>query len=221
MRSFEESLARLGTDHVGIAFIHEPELHVREASTGGYRALERLRATGVVDAIGVAMNNPDALLAFAERGDYDCFMLGGRYTLLEQPALNRLLPAAASRGIAILLGAPFNSGILADPRPGARYDHRPADRRRLERARRIAAACERHGVPLKAAALQFPFGHPAVAAVVVGAANVAEIEEDAALLRTPIPAALWAELRATGLVRSDAPIPAPPTVDGPAELAPA
>ena len=221
MRSFEESLARLGTDHVGIAFIHEPELHVREASTGGYRALERLRETGVVDAIGVAMNNPDALLAFAERGDYDCFMLGGRYTLLEQPALNRLLPAAASRGIAILLGAPFNSGILADPRPGARYDHRPADRRRLERARRIAAACERHGVPLKAAALQFPFGHPAVAAVVVGAANVAEIEEDAALLRTPIPAALWAELRATGLVRSDAPIPAPPTVDGPAELAPA
>jgi len=220
MRSFEESLARIGTDHVGMAFIHEPELHVGEASSGGYRALEQLRASGAVDGIGVAMSDPDSLLTFADRGDYDCFMLGGRYTLLEQPALNRLLPAAEARGIAILLGAPFNSGILADPRPGARYDHRPADRRRLERAARIAAVCERHDVPLKAAALQFPFGHPAVAAVVVGAANAAELEEDAALLRTPIPAALWEELRMTGLVHRDAPVPdAAP--GGAAELAPA
>jgi D-threo-aldose 1-dehydrogenase len=208
MRSFEESLARLGTDRIDLVYTHEPDLHVDQASRDGYRALERLRASGAVGAIGVAINDPDALLTFADRGDYDCFLVGGRYTLLEQPALDRLLPTALARGISIVLGGPFNSGILADPRTGALFDYVPADARLLERARRLDQVCRRHGVPLKAAALQFPLGHPAVVSVVVGAATVAELEEDAALMGLEIPPALWDELRHEGLIHPDAPAPA-------------
>jgi D-threo-aldose 1-dehydrogenase len=205
MRSFEESLVRLGVDRLDIAFIHEPDLHQRQAARSAYPALERLKAAGSVDAIGVAINDPEALVRFADRGDYDCFMIGGRYTLLEQPALDRLLPLALERGISIILGGPFNSGILANPLPGALYDYAPADRSRLDKARRIGAVCERHGVSIKAAALQFPLSHPAVVSVVVGAASVAEIEEDAALMGQPIPAELWDELRHEGLI--DARVP--------------
>ena len=208
MRSFEESLVRLATDHIPLAFIHEPDLHARQAATGAYRALEKLKADGAVDAIGVAINDPEALIRFADNGDYDCFLLGGRYTLLEQPAHDRLLPLALKRRISILLGGPFNSGILANPAPGALYDHAPASQARLEKAQRIRAVCDRHGVPIKAAALQFPLGHPAVASVLVGAASVAEIEEAADLMRHPIPAALWDELRHDGLIAGDVPQPA-------------
>jgi D-threo-aldose 1-dehydrogenase len=207
MRSFEESLVRLGVDRIPLVFIHDPDLHLREASGGAYRALEQLRSAGTIDAIGIGMNDPDVLARFADNGDYDCFLLGGRYTLLGQPAIERLLPLALERGISILLGGPFNSGILADPAAGALYDHVVADNARLEKARRIKAVCDRHGIPIKAAAIQFPLGHPAVVSVLVGAASVTEIEESAALMRQSIPTALWDELRYEGLLGAAIPTP--------------
>ncbi len=208
MRSFEESLTRLGRDRIDLAFIHEPDMHYREASRGAYRALESLKAAGAVNAIGVAINDPEALIRYAGSGDYDCFLLGGRYTLLEHQALDRLLPLAHERGISILLGGPFNSGILADPRPGALYDHARADPRRLAKAQAIKAICDRHGVSMKAAALQFPLGHPAVVSVLVGAASVTEIEEAHDLMRQPLPGQLWEELRDQGVLAAGVPLPA-------------
>lgn len=207
MRSFEQSLGRLGVERVDIAFIHEPDLHHRQAARSAYRALERLRAEGSIDALGVAMNDPAALVRFADEGEYDCFLIGGRYTLLQQGAIARLLPLAQQRGIPIILGGPFNSGIMANPVPGARFDHAPAPPRLIEKARRIAAVCERHGVPVKAAALQFPFGHPAIASVLVGATSIAAITEDVELMRRPIPPALWDDLRRERLLDPRAPTP--------------
>jgi D-threo-aldose 1-dehydrogenase len=207
MRSFEESLGRLRMDRVPLVFIHDPDLHYGEASRGAYRALEQLRAAGSIDAIGVGMSDPEALVRFADSGDYDCFLLGGRYTLLEQPALERLLPLAVERGISILLGGPFNSGVLANPAPGALYDHAAASDKRIDTARRIKAVCDRQGIPVAAAALQFPLAHPAIVSVLVGAGSLTELDEDDALMRQPIPSALWDELRHEGLLRADAPTP--------------
>jgi D-threo-aldose 1-dehydrogenase len=207
LRSVEESLERLGLGRIDVLHIHNPDEHYEQARRGAYRALDRLRLDGTIDAVGAGMNQVELLVRFARDADFDCFLLAGRYTLLDQSALAELLPLCQERGIAVILGGLFNSGILADPRPGITYDYSLAPPELLERARRIDAVCERHGVPLKAAALQFPLAHPAVTSVLLGARSVAELEENLALLRLELPVELWHELRAERLVRKDAPTP--------------
>jgi D-threo-aldose 1-dehydrogenase len=193
LRSLEESLGRLGLDRVDVALIHDPDDHVDEALGGAYLALERLRGEGVVDAIGVGTNRPEPLCRFARESDCDCFLLAGRYTLLDRSAGEELLPLCAERGIAVLAAGVFNSGVLSG---GGTYDYGPAPAEVLERAARLRAVCERHGVPLEAAALQFPLRHPAVAAVLVGCRSAAEVEEDVRLFELELPAELWPELDA-------------------------
>ena len=200
MRSIEGSLARIGSDRLDIVLIHDPDDHVDEAMSGAYRALDRLRSEGTITAVGVGTNQWQPLVRFAEEGDFDCFLLAGRYSLLDQGAADHLLPMAHARGIAIVIGGVFNGGILAAPGQGAEYDYAPASSARVAQTLRLKEVCDRHGVDLKAAALQFPFGHPAVTSVLVGVASLAELEEDERLLRSPIPAALWAELRDEGLL---------------------
>src|SRR6185312_4524724 len=215
MRSFEDSIHRLGTDRIDILLLHDCDRRnhgdayserFREAMAGAYKALLALREQGAVRAIGAGLNEWEACQDFAEAGDFDCFLLAGRYTLLDQGALHSFLPLCTRRGIGIILGGPYNSGILATgPVPGAFYDYAPASPAILERTRAIEAACARHGVPLAAAALQFPLSHPAVASVIPGARSPAEVEENLRLLARPIPSALWAELKTAGLLRADAP----------------
>ena len=206
-RSIEESLARLGLERIDIAFIHDPDDHWRTAIEGAYPALHRLRAEGVIGAIGAGMNQSAMLARFARESDVDVFLLAGRYTLLDQDALRELLPTCVERGIAIVVGGVMNSGILAAPRPGSRFDYRPAPAPVVERARRLEAVCARHGVPLKAAAIQFPLAHPAVVSIMAGVRLVAHLEDYPASLTHPIPADLWAELRFDGLIPPDAPTP--------------
>src|SRR4029077_1951613 len=177
MRSFEESLERLGLDRVDIVHIHDPDDHFDEAINGAYRALDRLHADGVIGAVSAGMIQAEMLTRFAREGDFDCFLLAGRYTLLDQIALKELLPECIKRGISIIAGGVYNSGILADPKPGAHYNYQTAPTELLERARRIRDVCARHGVPLKAAATQFPLGHPAVTCVVVGCRNAAQLDD--------------------------------------------
>jgi len=205
MRSLEESLARLGLDRVDILHIHDPDAHEAEAMSGAYRALARLRAEGTIRAIGAGMNQWQMLARFAEVGAFDCFLLAGRYTLLDQSALPVLMPTCARRGVRILAAGVYNSGLLADPRPGAKfnYDDAPADL--LARAQRLDAVCRSHGVPLKAAAIRFPGLHPVVASTLTGARSVAELDETVAMSRVEIPPALWDDLRAQGLLDPAAP----------------
>jgi D-threo-aldose 1-dehydrogenase len=207
LRSVEESLERLGLDRVDVLHIHDPDEHYDDALRGAYRALDRLRAEGVIGAVGAGMNQAELLVRFARDADFDCFLIAGRYTLLDQTALADLLPLCGEHGIAVILGGVFNSGILADPAPGATYDYSLAPPELLERARRLAAVCERHGAPLKAAALQFPLAHPAVTSLLVGTRSVAELEENLALLRLELPGDLWEELRRERLLAEDAPTP--------------
>lgn len=207
MRSVEESLGRLGLDRVDILHIHDPDTHLGEALTGAFRALDRLRSDGRIGAVGAGMNHPEPLVRFAREADFDCFLLAGRYTLLDQTGLGELLPLCVEKRIAIIIGGVYNSGILADPRPGATFDYKPAERPRLERAERLKVVCDRHGVPLMAAAIQFPLAHPAVATVLTGARSVAELDENEHMFRWKVPADLWQELRAEGLLPEDAPVP--------------
>jgi D-threo-aldose 1-dehydrogenase len=153
------------------------------------------------------MNQAEMLVRFAREVEFDCFLVAGRYTLLDQSALEELLPLCVQRGIAVILGGVYNSGILADPRPGATYDYSVASPQLVERARRIATVCELHDAPLKAAALQFPLAHPAVTSLLLGARSVVELEENLALLRLELPAELWRHLHDEGLLREDAPTP--------------
>jgi len=217
MRSFDDSLQRLGTDRVDIVFIHDAdrrnqgdafEQRFTEAMEGAYPALLKLREEGVIKAIGAGLNEWEACQRFAEAGDFDCFLLAGRYTLLDQESLNSFLPLCERRGIGIVLGGPYNSGILATgPVEGAHYDYAPASPEILEKPRRIEEVCRRHNVPLKAAALQFPLGHPTVASVIPGMGSPKRVAENMELLAHKIPSDLWAELRAEGLIRQDAPLP--------------
>jgi D-threo-aldose 1-dehydrogenase len=207
MRSVAESLERLGVDRVDVLHIHDPDEHYEDALGGAYRALDRLRAERTIGAVGVGMNQSEMLVRFLREADFDCVLLAGRYTLLDQSALAELLPLCLEHGIAVILGGVYNSGILADPRPGATYDYSLAPPELLERVRRIAAVCERHGVPLKAAALQFPLAHPAVTSLLLGARTVTELEENLALLRQELPAGLWTDLRREGLLLAEAPTP--------------
>jgi D-threo-aldose 1-dehydrogenase len=211
LRSLEASLDRLGLERVDVVFVHDPDEHYREVLEGAYPALHELREQGVVRAVGAGMNQSRMLADFVRHTDMDLLMLAGRYTLLEQDALDDLLPACVERGVAIVAAGVFNSGLLARTRPseGAKYNYEEAPPELVDRARRIAEVCERHDVTLPAAALAFPLAHPAVASVCVGARSASQILRNATLLETAIPEELWAELRAEGLLREDAPVPQP------------
>jgi D-threo-aldose 1-dehydrogenase len=207
LRSVDESLERLQLGRLDILHIHDPDDHYDDAIRGAYKALDHLRSEGVIQAVGAGMNQTEMLARFARDGNFDCFLLAGRYTLLDQVALDELLPICVDRGIAIIAAGVYNSGILADPKAGARYNYAAAPQPLLERAREIRAVCDSHGVPLKAAALQFPLGHPSVACVVVGCRSVDQLDESLSMFEVDIPPALWQELKTKGLLRDDAPTP--------------
>ena len=179
--------------------IHDPDKYAELALTEAYPALEELREEGVVGAIGVAMNHADVLTWLVERTELDCVLIAGCYSLLGVPAADRLFPACAKRGVSVLAAGVFRSGILADPRPGAHLDYAPAPSAVVEQVSRIRSVCDRYGVPLAAAALQFVLAHPAVTAAVVGAASPQEAHENAAHFRSPVPEELFEELAGAGL----------------------
>lgn len=220
MRSYEASKARLKVSRSNILLVHDlcafshgsqeaSDRRVRELfDQGGYRALVELREAGEIDAIGAGVNEWQVCEKLLGLADFDCFLLAGRYTLLEQEALETFLPLCEERDVGIILGGPYNSGVLATGAvEGAKYNYAPAPQDILERVRRIEAICRSHDTPLIAAALQFVFGHPAVKTVIPGAVNRAEMDANAALLATRIPVALWADLKDEGLIRKDAPTP--------------
>ena len=202
LRSLTESLDRLGLDRVDLVLIHDPEDHAKEALESAYPALHALRDEGVVRAVGVGSIRAEILDRFAAETDVDAVLVAGRYTLLEQPALDAVIPACRSTGVRIVAAAVFNSGLLSTPRPGGRYEYGEAPPALLARARRIADVCDRHGVALPEAALQFPLREPAVRSVVVGGATPAHVRENARRMRAEIPEALWDDLAAKGLVRT-------------------
>ena len=218
MRSLEFSLERLGVDSIDILYAHDLDVftHGSEAArdeklaelmAGGYKALLALRDQGVIKAFGAGVNEWQACQWLTERGDFDLFLLAGRYTLLEQEALETFLPLAAQRGIGIVIGGPYNSGILATgPKPGAFYNYDPAPQAILDRVARIQAVCERHTVRMVDAAFQFPLRHPAVVSVIPGGQGVVEMDANAVAASAEIPSALWADLKAEGLMRQDAPV---------------
>jgi D-threo-aldose 1-dehydrogenase len=217
MRSVEFSLERLGLDRVDILYAHSldafdlgSEERVAECRAalmaGGYRALLALRDQGVITGFGAGINDWRSAQWLLERGDFDLFLLAGRYTLLEQEALETFLPLCTARGVGIVVGGPYNSGILATgPRAGAFYNYNPAPPEILDRVGRIQAVCAAHGVRLVDAAFQFPLRHPAVVSVIPGGQSVAEVQGNRAAAQAVIPPALWADLKAAGLMHPDAP----------------
>lgn len=219
MRSFEQSLLRLGLGSIDVLLIHDVDVHTHgsreacdrcfdQAMEGAYRALCELRRNGDVKGIGVGVNESDMCARFARAGDFDCMLLAGRYTLLEQGALDEFLPLCEAKNVGVMAGGTFNSGILASgARPGAKYNYADAPPAVQQRVARLDAVCRAHGVPLAAAAIQFPLGHPSVSSVVIGAISAQEIRQNYELMNLPIPAALWSDLRSEGLLRSDAPLP--------------
>ncbi len=218
MRSLEQSALRLGVDRIDVVLIHDVDVwtHGKEAieerfaqaMDGAYRALDTLRAAGAVKAIGVGVNEAVMCERFARAGDFDTMLLAGRYSLLEQPGLAYFMPLAREKGIGLMLGGVFNSGVLATgPVSGAKYNYQPAPPQILARVAAIEAVCARHGVPLRRAALQFPLGHPAVASLVMGAVKPEEVADQVTELSAPVPAALWTELKAEGLLGADVPVP--------------
>ncbi|MEU9207359.1 aldo/keto reductase [Streptomyces sp. NPDC048415] len=208
-RGLDASLERLGVDHVDVVYLHDPDDHAEQAFHEGYPALEKLRSQGVVGAIGAGMNQAEMLTRFVRDTDVDVVLCAGRYTLLDHRALTDLLPAAEGRGTSVVVGGAFNSGLLADPRPGATYNYTAAPPELLDRALRLKALAERHGTTLRAAALAFPAAHPAVASVLVGARSALEVRDCAEQFATPVPWAFWQELRTEGLLAAAAPVPAP------------
>ncbi|AUG81990.1 aldo/keto reductase [Kitasatospora sp. MMS16-BH015] len=207
LRSIEASLERLGLDRIDLAYLHDPDDHAEQALTAAYPALERLRAEGVLGAIGIGMNQAELPARFVRETDLDVVLLAGRYSLLDQRGLAELLPLAAERGVSVVIGGVFNSGLLADPRPEATFDYTTAPAELLARARELQRVCAAHGVPLRAAALRFPFGHPAVAAVLVGARSPAEAADAGDMIDLPVPDALWADLKERKLLPDQVPTP--------------
>jgi D-threo-aldose 1-dehydrogenase len=218
IRSHEQSLHRLRLDRIDILLVHDIDVEthgdaadrrIRELfDKGGYRALDELRAAGQISAIGGGINEWQTCERLLGLADFDCFLLAGRYTLLEQQALESFLPLCEARGVGIILGGPFNSGILATgPVAGAHYNYAPAPPDILARAARLEAVCIAHGVKLIEAALQFPLAHSAVVSVIPGANSPDQVKANAALLTARIPAGLWSDLKSEGLLRADAPTP--------------
>lgn len=214
MRSVEDSYQRLGLARIDILYVHDIGVyqhgveanahHLKVLRESGYKALDELRRTGVVSAIGIGVNEKDVLIDAMGFGDWDVFLLAGRYTLLEQGPLDDLLPMCVARGTSIVVGGPLNSGILAG-RDTWNYATAPVEV--MERVQRIQAVCDAHNVPMAAAALQFPLAHPAVCAVIPGPRSAGEFVANLPLFTQPIPAGLWSDLRSAGLLRQDAPVP--------------
>ena len=218
MRSFEDSLQRLALEHIDILFIHDidrftrgdeqPEVF-RQAMDGCWKALESLRSQGAVKAIGVGVNEWEVCYEALKQRDFDCFLLAGRYTLLEQDALEGFLPLCEERNAAVLVGGGFNSGILATGAvPGAKYNYSPAPQPVMDRVARIEAVCREHDVPLPAAALQFVVAHPAIPSFCAGTRTVEQLEQNLKWFSHPISAGFWTDLKSRGLLREDAPVPA-------------
>jgi len=218
MRAFEDSLQRLALERLDICYIHDidrftrgdeqPEVF-RQAMDGTWRALEKLRGEGVLKAIGVGVNEWEVCHEALRQRDFDCFLLAGRYTLLEQESLDEFLPLCEERGAAVVVGGGFNSGILATgARPGAKYNYGPAPDDIMARVARIEEVCADYSVPLPAAALQFVMAHPAVACFMAGTRTVEQLDRNLAWFSHPIPAGFWADLKQKGLLREDAPTPA-------------
>ncbi|MDX3380512.1 aldo/keto reductase [Streptomyces niveiscabiei] len=192
-RSLESSLERLGLDRVDVVYLHDPDDHARQAFDEGYPALEKLRSEGVVGAIGAGMNQTAMLTRFVRETDVDVVLCAGRYTLLDRSALTDLLPAAEERGVSVVIGGAFNSGLLADPKPGATYNYTAAPQELLDEALRLKAVADRHGITLRAAALAFCAAHPAVASVLVGARSAAEVIDGAEQFTASVPDDFWKE----------------------------
>ena len=221
LRSLDDSLERLQLDSVEIALMHDPDAsqslweevdveptHFRQALDEAYPTLQQLKSEGVLKAVGIGMNQWQALARFARAAEFDCFLLAGRYTLLDHSALPTLMPLCEEKRISLILGGPYNSGILAsDLSPGTTYFYDEAPAAVLDRARAVKAVCDRHDVPLKAAALQFGLAHPAVASTIPGARSPAEVEENVRMAGHDIPVDLWADLKAEGLIPGEAPTP--------------
>ena len=223
LRSLEESLKRLHLDRVDLVLMHDPDeaislqpgrapyevSHFDDAMKNAYPILDDLRCQGVIRAIGVGMNQWQMLSDFAHAGDFDCFLLAGRYTLLEQEPLHTFFPLCAKKNVSVIIGGPYNSGILATGAiEGAYYNYQAAPPQVLDRVRQIEEVCVRHGIALPAAALQFPFGHPAVTAIIPGARSVRELHANATYFAQKIPADFWAELQQLALLDPTAPVPA-------------
>jgi D-threo-aldose 1-dehydrogenase len=202
-----ESAARVGVESFDILHLHDPDEHFAEASTSGFDALAALRADGLVRAIGAGMNRTAVQTKLVRECDLDVVLVAGRYTLLDQSAMDELIPACEERDVAIVVGGVFNSGVLVNPSPGARFDYVPAPEDVLSRVRQIQEICRAHGVQMAAAAVQFPFAHPLVSSVLLGPRSIAELDTNLGLLEADIPAGLWADLRREGLIRGDAPTP--------------
>lgn len=198
-RSLEESLTRLGLDRVDVVYIHDPDDYEEEALTSAYPVLHALREEGVVRAIGVGMNQSRIPTRFVRETDIDVVLLAGRYTLLDQSGALDLLPACVERGAGIVIGGVYNSGLLAG---GTTYNYAQAPAELVKRAEELGTICSSHGVPLKAAAIQFPLAHPAVACVLTGARSVLELEENLAMMEYDIPPALWSDLAEAGVSRA-------------------
>jgi D-threo-aldose 1-dehydrogenase len=213
LRSFEESHDRLGLERVDTLLVHDIiELtsgvsHADQCLDEALPALSELRAQGRIGAIGVGVQDNPLLARMVRGADLDLCLLAGRYTLLDQGALEEALPACLERGVRIMIGSPYNTGILHDPKPESTFDFAPAPPGLIAKALELKAVCERHGVPLPAAAMQFPFGHPAIVTVLTGAENAAEFRENVAMMQVDIPEALWHELRDSGLIDPRAPLP--------------
>jgi D-threo-aldose 1-dehydrogenase len=206
-RSLDASLERLGVDHIDIAYLHDPDDHWQQAIDEGWPALAQLRSEGALTSIGAGMKQAPMLARFVRETDMDVVLLAGRYTLLDQVALTDLLPACVERSTSVAIGGVFNSGVLANPSPDSAYDYGAVPADVLARVRRIATVCERHGVSMAAAAVQFPLAHSAVSTVLLGARSSGELHEDLSLAGAPLPAQLWVELRDEGLLAVDAPVP--------------
>ena len=207
MHSFEESLARLGLDRIDILHIHDPDDHFRAARQGSLKALVELRGKGAIGAVGAGMNQAPMLARFVRTGQFDAVLLAGRYSLLDQSGLDELLPLCHQLGVGVIVAGVFNSGVLVKMHPGATYDYQPVSSFRLEQARAIEAICRRHDVPIAAAAIQLPFGHPAVRSVVVGARTPEQLAESMAMFALPVPGGLWRDLKAAGLLAERVPTP--------------
>lgn len=200
LRSLDDSLTRLGLDRVDIVYVHDPDDHFSDVVQGALPALVRLREEGVIGAVGVGMNQTAMLAEFIRKSDLDAVMIAGRYTLLSQPALDELFPLCEERGISVMAAGVYNGGILATQTPGTKYDYADAPAELVEKTKRIAAVCARHGVALPQAAIALPAMHPAVATVVFGAENAAQVTANVVRSRAKIPAVMWQDLISEGLL---------------------
>jgi D-threo-aldose 1-dehydrogenase len=215
MRSYEDSQQRLGLNRIDILYMHDVDDHISDINGGDadfraafestYKALDELRRAGDIKAIGLGINQTMPMMKALDHGQWDCFLLAGRYTLLEQGPLQTVLPAIAAHGASIVTGGPFNSGILVG---GSTWNYQQAPQHIVERVDILRRVCDAHNVPLAAAALQFPLAHPTVACNIPGPRSVAEFQQIATWMRTPIPTSLWSDLRDQKAIHPDAPVPA-------------